>query len=311
MSMRIPTALILLLLVTIGCGTRETTQQDASDSLSNPITEEQDGTRGEASEGQQTTNLDSTVFISYAHPLHETKQFYVSAYFRDGVNYSKARLTTDSIIMDEDGYSRKRLSKSTHEYFQLESLDTLLFFNAAHQFLGKSTLIRIEEIEDVIESEIVAVYGVPDDVILGDGPYYCISSNFKGEQQDGFHYEEFHDALLDKQILAIVGDTSRYVKMHHVKVASTEKTYSTVASPTHCYIIETAGNKSTVLYQGEDDYRFAEPLPLPISSHGKPLLLLTWYIPETDAVGNLLAVYNEEGYEPVHDGRVKQSLVKP
>jgi hypothetical protein len=260
--------------------------------------------------GTAATSMDSTVYIGAAGYFPDTKEFYIPLYYRlESDNYVDPE-KLDSIISEKEGNVRKRLplAEAVKEFY-LEEMEHVLLFNSDNEFLGRLSLKRVEYMEDQISSQFVAVYPAIKLAHNPDDLHYAVSANYSPLPKDSFDVEELEDVALDTAVLHGVNlaQSSRCVT-NHFKVLPAGNIYSILSNDTVSLLTETIDNHTTVLQEG-DDFHFGNIMPLPISVYGKPIILVYYYVPETDVTGNFISAFNGTSYEGASYGRVKLDLL--
>jgi hypothetical protein len=97
--------------------------------------------------------------------------------------------------------------------------------------------------------------------------------------------------------------------MHHLKVLPEGNIYSTVSNDTSSMLIETIERNPSVMQEGADDFYFGNITPLPVNVHGKPLMLVDFYVPETDITGTFVSAFNGTTYEAAAHNRIGIDLL--
>jgi hypothetical protein len=289
------------------CSARETTVTTAVDSVAVDTTFSMNA---DAHIGI-STSMDSTVFFGVAGYFKETKEFYVPLYYRqESDNYVDSE-QLDSTISEKDGKVRKRLPlKDARKEFYLEEMERLQLFDSDHRLIGNLALSRVEYVENVESAQFVAVYGGMKTEFEEDKFRYVISANFKYTPQENFGVEEIDDQDLNKNILQHLSlyNSGLWV-MHHLQILPDSLIYSTVSNDTSSMLVETFDNSSSILQEGGDDFYFGNITPLPIKVHGKPLILVDYYVPETDITGNFVSAFNGTTYEGMSYNRIPLDLL--
>lgn len=256
-------------------------------------------------------SMDSSVFVGPADYFKETKQFYVPLYYRqESDNYVDPE-QLDSVVFEKDGILRKRLPmKDAMKEFYLEELNHVSLFSENHSLLGKLSLSHVEYVENVESAHFVAVYLPIEIVVNEDELYYLISSNYSPVPEPGFAVEEIEDEELKNNIVERFNlDHSGSWVTHHLKVLPAGTIYSTVSNGAVSLLVETSDNYSSLLQEGGDDFFFGNITPLPLKVHGKPLILVDFYVPETDITGNFVSAFNGTTFEAVAYNRIPLDLL--
>jgi hypothetical protein len=135
------------------------------------------------------------VYVGFAGYLEETKEFYVSLYFKDiGDKVTPGDFGDSTIYDDGEGYFRKWIPlDKAREHFVLDGLDKLRLYNADHQLIGTASLLRVEYVEDMITSEYVAIYKFAHEHSDRYAPYYAVSDHVGDAFQKDFSSKEIND----------------------------------------------------------------------------------------------------------------------
>jgi hypothetical protein len=293
------------------CSVKETTTQNVADTINHGEIVADTASFTTVSIRDTTKTSDSVFFIGFANYFATTKEFYVSLYSKTDSAYEHATEKLDSIIYDEDAIVRKRLPIAEAEtYFNLQGTDTLLIYTRKHKLIALSTMTRVEHFSDMISGEFVGVYKIARPVNMDDAPWYCISAGFREPLVPQFSSLEVNDNDLDNRIAKrLKSDTLKNWTMQHVRVTPSERIYSIASLENESYLLETAEGKIRILKQVSNDYHFKYILPIPIMVNGKPLMIVSYNVPESDVEGDLLLAYNGNKYEPVDDGRANIGMV--
>jgi hypothetical protein len=247
------------------------------------------------------------VYVGFAGYLEETKEFYVSLYFKDiGDKVTPGDFGDSTIYDDGEGYFRKWIPlDKAREHFVLDGLDKLRLYNADHQLIGTASLLRVEYVEDMITSEYVAIYKFAHEHSDRYAPYYAVSDHAGDAFQKDFSSQEINDPALNASIIENLKlDTANLWVMNHYRTKPSEKIYSTVNFGNQAFIVETANDQSTIMETMTDGYHFGLAFPVPIIVKGKPILLVTFHNPEGDDSGDYVTAYDGKEYKGVENGRV-------
>jgi hypothetical protein len=252
-------------------------------------------------------NTSAAVYVGFANYFEETKEFYVSLYYR-GEERVESYGLVDSVVYDDgDAYFRKSIPMDkAQEHFYLEGLDTLRLYNADHQFLGTASLQRVEYVEAVTSSQYVAVYKFAHAYSDRYGPYYAVSDHIGAALQKDFSSQEIKDLALNALILENLKlDTANLWVMSHRRTKPSGRIYSTVNFGMQAFIVETHNDKSIIMDTMTDGYHFGLSVPVPIMVNGGPILLVTYFNPEGDDSGDYLMQFNGVKFEGAKYGRVE------
>jgi hypothetical protein len=289
-----PLIITLAFIITIGCASKDTSVQSNNDSLS-----------VQSNVTEAPPLLDSAVFIAEATYASDTHEFYTPVFAKKEGTDAYEKLDSTKATTS-NGITRNTLSRNdAQQYFYLKGIDNVMLYDKNNQLIGNATLDRIDYVDDDTESEFVAVYKPATQVAPKDGFAYCISNEYTISRVPGFSSETLTDANVNSRIakeLKLNG-TSGWV-MNHLKIMPSGNIYSIVTKDTRSLIVETTPSAVVVLKEVNNDYHFGNMIPLPILSNGKPVLLISFYVPESDITGNFTAIYNGSVYHEVHYSRV-------
>jgi hypothetical protein len=302
-----------LLSFLFSCSSKDRTNQDLT-SVESDVNNTLLDTLSSDEEHVDPPNLDSTVYIGRVNYFEATNEFYIPLYYRVESNYNVDRNRLDSVVYKdnvEDGVVRTRLNREeAKKRFYLEGMDSLIIYGASHKKSSRIPIARVELLDQAISSEFVAVYPVSDGISQEGYPYYAIGTNGKVPVVENFSTQELSDIELNQKIIGNLKlKTSGIWVMHHIKVMPSGNVYSTVSDETHSYIVESTSDTSKVLKAETDDYRFDTVFPVPIMVKGKPLLLVSFSVPESDVTGDFVSYYNGTSYEVVNYNRVLLNLI--
>jgi hypothetical protein len=214
----------------------------------------------------------------------------------------------DSTIEEEGNYRRVRLHlDSVARYFDLSKLDTLLLYDGVHDFQKVLKLRHTEWEEDLGLEQVVAVYNNHFESI--DRPEYVLSPNIRHAIIEGFKSSVVKDKILDEKIindLKLKRESTQV--MLHVKLDHSGVVYSIVTVEDKSHIIETNAGHCEIILEQTDGSFFYYLLPVPILVKGKPLLLVTLGMPDTESHGlEYLIAYDGKVYEFLSQNRIPLS----
>lgn len=252
-------------------------------------------------------DLDSTLIISYANYFAETKEFAVMLYYQAGSDYYIDAGKLDSTVFEGELVTRRRLPiEDASDEFYLQGLDSVFIYSENHVRVAKVALTRVESVDEETASYFAAVYNATGVTIDADNTYYCISANYAVPIIENFSTVEISDVELNNRIVeSLKLDSSQNWVMHHVKVLPSEKIYSAVSLDSQSFIVETTDDGSKILKDVGEDYYYSKIFPVPILVNGKPLLLVSFAVAESDVEGDFLAVFNGTAYETAEYSRLK------
>jgi hypothetical protein len=284
-----------VLCLMIACSSKDTTQKSTADSVSNV---------NAAFIAPPT--LDSALFIAEATYSPSSMEFFTPLHLQAGKENTEPYEKLDSTSVSTQGeVTRKELALSeANKYFYLKGLDTLSFFGADHKLIVKAPLSGVSYIEDGVSEDFVGVYKVPQGATV-NGTVYCVSNQFSVAKAPDFSAQEITDPELNKKIAKeLKAKSADGWVMHHMKTMPSGTIYSIVTKETRSLIVETKPTAMSILKEVNNDYHFGNMIPLPISVNNKPLMLISYYVPETDMAGNFTAAFDGSGYHEVHYSRV-------
>jgi hypothetical protein len=252
-------------------------------------------------------SLDTALFIAEATYSPATMEFYTTIHLQTGKEPAEPYEKLDSTTTQKNGdVTRKELPiAEANKYFYLKGLDTLSFYNKDHKLIANVPLTGVSYMEDGVSEDFVAVYKVQNPVTVTDNFVYCVSNQYPVKTVSDFSSAEVTDEALNKKIAKElkVKSADGWV-MHHIKTMPSGNIYSIVTKETRSLIVETTPAGMSILKEVNNDYHFGNMFPLPMTVNNKPLLLISYYVPETDLSGNFTASFNGTGYHEVHYNRV-------
>lgn len=305
--------IVAFVIIFQGCTQKKESASEYSDSISTDLQVSQ----------ELPTNLiqipeDSSLFISHIMTFPETSEFYVPLYYLEShwedTPYEYLSTQLDSLIYknDEEGISRSRLPFNiAKEYFMLSGLSRISVYNKAGDLITDARLVRIEYLEDIIESEFIAVFKPMIPSWYTEDVAYCFSATPNNYKLINPSVKEIKDASLTTELFKRFEiDSSKVWITQHLQFFQYNSIYSIIALDRGSYLIETSESKSTILYETRDDYSVMEVSPVHIEINNKPVLLITEGKNETDMIWTALAVYSPKGYEVMSGSRIKKGSPK-
>lgn len=252
---------------------------------------------------------DSTFFIGFVRYFPETKEFYISLYYRADEVADDGALDQllDSTVFEDAETTRKRLPLTAAEkWFVTEDIHKLFIYNNLHEPVTAASLVRIEKLDGPVESEFIAVYK-PETVagVQENMGYYGITSKDHGYQVMPGSIREVKEPELDRAVIQHLNMGTQELTISHYKILPENSVYSAVSSERESYITELKGSDFKVLAERHDDTFFAGILPLPIQVNEKPLLLVEAAVQESDVAWSYLAVFQDSAYVPANRGRMR------
>jgi hypothetical protein len=106
---------------------------------------------------------DSNMFIGVVEYHEKTNELFIPVYYRadsvDATFFEDMQLELDSIIVNDDELTRKRLKMEVaRKYFNLVGLDKIAVFNRYGGRLGAAEFVRVEYLDEMIEASYTAVF---------------------------------------------------------------------------------------------------------------------------------------------------------
>jgi hypothetical protein len=257
---------------------------------------------------------DSSIFISEVNAFDETSEFYTPVDVLETLSgelpWDELSRSLDSLIYKygEYGGSRKRLPlKIAKNYFNLGGIDRISIYNIKGHLVTDAVFERVEYLDGEIEGEFIAVYRPMIPAWYTEDVAYCMSAGEHGYQTINPSMREVRNAELSTRLSGMfLTDSAKVQEIKHFEFPHYKGVYSTVVLDRGSYLIETVGDQSTVLYRSKDDETIIEVMPVHLEINGKPVLLITEGVNETDMIWTYLAVHSPTGYQPVIGSRIKR-----
>ena len=203
----------------------------------------------------------------------------------------------DSVIFEDAEIRRTRIPLPiASKYFNLSGLDTISVYHEA-DYAGDALFVRVEYMEDLIEGKFIAVFIPARKIIFPDEPDYCISKVKHQYETTPVTYQEIKDEQLTRKLIdTFVLDSAKVWKALHTRVAPYESVYSAISMHSRLLLIETTGDQSRILMDLKEDWSISEITPLHLQSNGKPMLLFTMGVNETDMMWSAVAAFSGDAY---------------
>jgi len=252
------------------------------------------------SDSTYSSDLDSTFYIGYIEFFPETREFYLLLSYTKDDFFPKL----DSIVYfkDED-FKRHRVANESLKAFPLAGLANITVYDEQNRPITKAKLESIEQFDDAISSQYIAVYKQTF-TPKGGLHYYGVGENATGYQRD-FSYTEFNDAALTKTLLAKLNkDTLKTWTVKHYRIQPANIVYSVLTREKESLITEFNGEIKILMYD-DDNFNFEKILPLPFQKNDKPLMLISAAVPESDVFWEGLVGYQDGKYVVNALNRVK------
>src|SRR5688572_11691391 len=254
---------------------------------------------------------DTSIFISSIIPFDETREFYTPVYTLDNLEegaWESIATKLDSVVyVGDDETKRTRLPLNiAKQYFNLSGLNRISLYNQVGNRITDATLVRIEYLEDLIESQYVAVFKPTIPSAFTSDVYYCITASADSLKTISVGYKELTDTNLTAKLFQRFKiDSTKVWEINHLQFLRDNSIWTAIALDQGSFLIETKGNESTILYQSNEDYSIMEVMLVHIEINTKPVLLVTFGKNETDWIWTSLMVYSSKGYEVVNSSRIR------
>jgi hypothetical protein len=246
------------------------------------------------------------IFVGLAKFLKETNEFYVTVYHVD--NHTELNLNEfDSVVFEDQGYVRKTLPMATaRKYFYLNGMNKLRVYNDAHGYLYSFPLKRIEMISTEISTEYGAVYDAPPSMMIEDGSFYCVTEGAERNFIEDFATQRPTDQQLAREIITKLKlDSSRQWVINHCLSMPSGILLSTLSAEGESLLVQSDTDVPVILSRMNDGYQFGEILQLPLLFNDKPLLIVHYFLPDSDDYGDYVMKFTGERYEGVPYSRIK------
>ena len=244
---------------------------------------------------------DSSLYIGEIGTFVETGEVYTPVYYHGHLEteglYDTLRKQTDSLIFEDIERRRSRLPiEIAEKYFELSGLDSIYVY-AKGELVGKAKFIRVEHLDDVIEGEYVAVFKWIGSSTVPHQLDYCISAGQHNYKAVNMLYENIENEDLTKNILEkFAPDAERVWKVVHTRIVPYRSVYSAISFQSGLFLIETKEGQSRILNAVNENWVISNITPVHLEINGKPILLLTMGVIDTDFIWTSLAIFSGEQY---------------
>lgn len=252
---------------------------------------------------------DSSLYVGEIFMFRETGELYTSVYFLEELVsdevFDDLNTLADSLIYEDQEIRRRRIPISiARQYFSLWALDTLSVYKNGHR-VGDAKFVRVEYLDDVIESRFIAVFKPLGSFTVAEEPDYGISKGKHPYRTIPVTHEEIKDEQLTKNLIEIfVPDTVRVWDVSHTHIMPYHSIYSVISMQSRLLLVETHEGQSRILKDLKEDFFISDLQPLHLESNGKPILLLTMGLNETDMMWHSVAVFSGEEFVFTEGNRV-------
>lgn len=255
------------------------------------------------------TAIDSSVYVGTINAFDSTREYYISIYSLPHRNdedlFEVLADKADSVVFTDIETRRSRIPMEiAKKYFNLIGLEKISVYDNG-QHLTDARLVRVEEYSGPIESYFIAVYKPDTFLPLNFNTSYCVSSGRNHSRSElPFASEAFSDTTFTRALSNTFQFDSVKYWSDHVKVMPAGMIYSGITLPRAAFLIETAGDVSTIVKQINESYVFVEIIPVHIRVNGKFVLLLYMGVPDSDMVWTSLAVFSGTEYQLLEGNRL-------
>ena len=285
---------LLLLLLFAGCSNPSSHDQAVTDSVSVEVTTEQPAAPPAAS---VIETADSLSYIGFINKFYNSSDFYVDLFFKEGKGYDieKIRKMANQVIASTDEMKRSQLPiEKAMQYLELDGLREIKVYSKDNQLVATGTLTSVEYYEDMIEGSLVAVFTL-DHPDISDFSY-CIG-NLQGELTSVKVVPYKGDEVRFKIAEHLGLDPEKMMDEKHYKEIESGEVYSVFRVHENYYIVGTTDEKISLLYKGEPNEVIFDLVIVPKLFNGRPLLLTSCGMDETDMTWNSLLKFNGTEYE--------------
>jgi hypothetical protein len=257
----------------------------------------------------------TSVYFGEMHYLPETREFYTPIFLNPDLESQEPESLLpllDSTVISNPTMTRKRFPMDrAKEFFMLADIDSLYVYDTEHTRVSRAALQRVEYLDDHRQPGFVAVYrGEP----LHTDPaeeYYGMSDTLQSLYVSDFSQRTMNDPSLNSFLLHRLKPKDNVVpEIRNIEIGPSGAVYSVITSPEASYITELKDGQFSILKEMNVRYRVDHILPLPYDVNGKPLQLVTMYIPGAPGRVVSLAVFADfQEYRILHYNRLQ--LKKP
>lgn len=239
---------------------------------------------------------DTLSYVGHISKFDDDELFYTDLLFVEGFDYDRYQeLTNSSGDVEFEGSDFKRVKMLIGEigqYFDLTGLGRIDVYNKNGTKLTAGRLSHIEYVEDLIEGRFVAVFEV-DDPDVSD-PVFCVG-NPKSKLSE-IDIVDYDDEELELELISSLNlDVDRVWHHEHYKVGNLA--ISTVSADTTAYVVEILNDLQLVLYKSDRSEVIDDMTIIPWYVNGRPIVLTSCSMPETDILWTSVLVFNGSEYD--------------
>jgi hypothetical protein len=253
--------------------------------------------------------FDSTVYIGPVSYFEDTKEFYTPLYYSEEVKVDEAyeylTKAVDSLLYEENGVSRKRLPYATAQwFFKLEGMSTVSLFNMENRRAGEAKLVRIELHTSKNGEQFIAVFKPVAPLNFTMAAVYCAGKSETNLGTVQIKYEKVRNERLTKMIFDKFGvNEGSRIKQANLRIYNSR--YSTLDLDSTCLLLEMRDDQVEVIHQSKEDYCITKLLPTHFEINGKPVLITSMSVRDSDVMWTSLAVFTGRRYEFAERCRVR------
>lgn len=253
---------------------------------------------------------DSTVFIGAVESFDETREYYTPVFFCDpdidDDVYYFLESNLDSVIYQDDEERRKRLPMAlARHFFRLDGLSTLSLYDRHSRFISHAELIRVELYDAPIERSYIAVYRPASGAFVEDIAFGVGETDILMASRDLRYTAIENDSLTKVVASQLAINHENIVFARHIQVHSDNAVYSTVACREEAFLTLLENSRVNVLNHVRDDFYILDIMPLHLTWNGKPVLLSTLGVYDTDMIWKALTVFENGQYHFMEGSRLK------
>ena len=256
------------------------------------------------------------IYINSVNYLESTGEFYLDLPFNGGYSlFQKLENMSLENPQSNDEWVRRTLPLIVaQKYFDLDVYRKLLIFNREHELVCKAVLAGVELFAD-FESYFVVVLKPENGKLTKlavQTPLYVISEHAEPLLVDSFVSSGLNLASINQRIEERFQYSElNLLRLQHTLMYPANEIFSVLSfwqeKPTfsvHSYLLETRNEELRTLLKlsgPTNSDEIMSILSVPIMIHGKPVLILSLGVVDTDAAWHELAVYNGHEYELLDD----------
>ena len=253
---------------------------------------------------------DSTVFVGAVEAFDETREYYIPLFFCDpdidDDVYYFLESKLDSVIYQDDEERRKRLPMAlARHFFRLDGLSKLSLYDRHSRFISGAELVRVELYDAPIERSYIAVYRPVSGTFVEDIAFGVGETDILMASRD-LRYTAMENDSLTRLVASQLGINHEHIVFaRHVQVHSDNVVYSTVACREEAFLTLLENNRVNVLNHVRDDFYILDIMPLQFTWNGKPVMVSTLGVYDTDMIWKALTVFEKGQYHFMEGSRLR------